>query len=432
MEPRALAAHILTEVVERKQPLDKVLAQHLPTLGDPSARAFTQELCYGVLRWYGGLDALSRRLLHKPVKDGTLHQLVLIGLYQLIYTRVAAHAAVDQTVNAAVALNKPWAKGMLNAVLRTYTRDSARLLSEIERDPAAASAHPPWLLAALQQDWPAQWAEIAAAANERPPFSLRVNARQGSRADYLQCLAEAGIEATPLPFTTHGVRLPKPLAVEALPGWAAGQVSVQDGAAQQAAALLGAQAGERVLDACAAPGGKLCHILEVQPEVAELTALDIEAARMARVRQNLERLRLSATLVTGDAARPADWWDGRPYDRILLDAPCSATGVIRRHPDIKLLRGAQDVEAALRTQKRLLSALWPLLKSGGTLLYATCSVLARENEQQVRDFLDTHASARADAFILPWQQGRHATLGRQILTGEQGMDGFYYARLLKA
>ncbi|MEW6354141.1 MAG: 16S rRNA (cytosine(967)-C(5))-methyltransferase RsmB [Pseudomonadota bacterium] len=482
-DTRALAATVLTQVLTHGRSLDWALAQHLPKLPDAGERALAQELCYGVLRWHLRLDALARRLLHKPMQDQILYALLLLGLYQLMYTRIAPHAAVNLTVAAAQALQKPWAKGVINACLRGYQRDAARFIAELDAEDVTATAHPQWLLDALKADWPQQWPDIVRANNERPPLSLRVNARKTTRALYLEELAQAGIHATELPYTTHGVRIEKPVPVEALPGWAAGRVSVQDGAAQQAAPLLDAQPGERVLDACAAPGGKTCHILESQPALGELVALDYDAERVARIRQNLERLELSATLITGDALRPADWWDGRPFDRILLDAPCSATGVIRRHPDIKLLRSAADIEALAARQQRLLTALWPLLKSGGMLLYASCSVLARENEQPLRALLAAHGDARVAPIAFPWrqqespfveipavrertaifqlreqlkneekpklcfgfscsensrdgiiqsfQQAEYKKIGQYILPGEQGMDGFYYARLHK-
>lgn len=436
MEPRAVAVMTLALVLGRGdgrgQSLDRALAQHLPKLTDPAARGLAQEMCYGVLRWHVRLDALVRSLLHSPPKDQDIYLLLLLGLYQLIYMRIAPHAAVNMTVAATTALKKTWAKGLVNAILRSYLRDSANLLGALDHTESTAWSHPRWLIEALKVDWPQHWSDIAAANNERPPLVLRVNKQKITRDAYLQQLAQAGIAASAVTHSACGVCVEKPVTVEALPGFAAGLVSVQDAAAQQAALLLDAQPGERVLDACAAPGGKACHILEAQPELGELLVLDCDAQRVARIRQNLERLQLRAKLVVGDATRPEQWWDGQLFDRILLDPPCSATGVIRRHPDIKCHRRAADIERQVQLQGSLLATLWPLLKSGGMLLYATCSVLTRENEQQMQDFLATQPAARAETISFPWQQrAQNNTIGRQILPGEEGMDGFYYAKLRK-
>lgn len=431
MDARALAAKVLAQVVGENHSLDAALVQNLPKLKDAAARGLAQEMCYGVLRWHLRLEALANNLLKSPLKDIDVHCLLLLGLYQLIYMRVAPHAAVDMTVAATQALNKPWAKGLVNAVLRNYLRNSASLQEDLDRAEVSAHAHPAWLLDAIKADWPEQWQAIAAANNQRPPLDLRINAQKISRADYLQRLTEAGIAATALPYAPCGIRLEKPQSVETLPGFGDGLFSVQDSAAQLAAPLLDLQAGQYVLDACAAPGGKTCHILEYQPGV-ELLALDNKARRVKLVQQNLDRLQLAAKPLVGDAGRPEEWWDGNQFDRILLDAPCSATGVIRRHPDIKFLRRPADVEALARLQTQLLIALWPLLKSGGMLLYVTCSVLHRENEQQIRDFAATHSDARPESIELPWRQNAQTdSFGQQILPGEEGMDGFYYARLRK-
>ncbi|HLA75438.1 MAG TPA: 16S rRNA (cytosine(967)-C(5))-methyltransferase RsmB [Gammaproteobacteria bacterium] len=432
MDARALAVKVLTQVLGERHSLDRALAAHLPKLKEPGARALTQEMCYGVLRWHLRLEALLKPLLHAPVKDQEILCLLLLGLYQLLYMRVATHAAVDSTVTATGALKKPWAKGLVNAILRGYLRNDGALLAELDRSEVATWAHPAWLITRLKMDWPQQWAAILSANNERPPLCLRVNARQLTRDAYLHRLAQEGIVAHAQPHTSHGIRVEKPIGVEGLPGFSEGRVSVQDGAAQLAAPLLDLQPGQRVLDACAAPGGKTCHILESQPALAELVAIDCDAQRVARIAENLQRLQLQATLVVGDAAQPATWWDGQPFDRILLDAPCSATGVIRRHPDIKLLRTEADITALAQQQAQLLSGLWPLLKSGGMLLYVTCSILNQENTQVVNNFLAAHPDARTEASAWPWQQDdQHLTIGQQIVTGEQGMDGFYYARLRK-
>ncbi len=398
----------------------------------PSAdMALVQEMVYGTLRTYTQLRYIAERFLQKPLRqqDQDVLALLLVGLYQLRGMRVSTHAAVAQTVAATQALRKDWAKGLVNAILRSYLREAASLDAPIAADPVLRYSHPAWLLEALQQDWPAQWEAIAAANNEHAPMALRVNLHRTTREDYLAMLAQAGLEAQASPHLDGGVVLDRPAGVQALPGFSVGLVSVQDLAAQHAAALLDAQPGERVLDACAAPGGKTAHVLERAPGIAELVAVDIDQGRLARVRENLARLRLDASLVVADAAQPEGWWDGRPFNRILLDAPCSATGVIRRHPDIKLHRRPGDVVQLEATQARLLSALWPLLVRGGKLLYVTCSVLSRENDRQVSGFCGLHSDARPLELVIPGAVPRGA--GWQILPGTSGMDGFFYACLQK-
>ena len=294
----------------------------------------------------------------------------------------------------------------------------------------AQSAHPAWLLEHLQQDWPADWERIVSANNATPPMTLRVNAAHSERDTYVAMLKESGTSCEPARHTEYGLTLSQPVGVDHLPNFTDGAVSVQDAAAQLAAQLLDARPGERVLDACAAPGGKTAHILERQPGLAKLLALDISEERIQRLTDNLRRLGLSATTCVGDATNPTSWWDGRPFDRILLDAPCSATGVIRRHPDIKVLRHAEDLRQLTQTQAQILTALWPLLKPGGMLLYVTCSILQQENSQQIQDFLATQADARHNLIDAEW--GHAQAAGRQTLPGENGMDGFFYACIQKA
>ncbi len=429
--PRALAALMVAAVAGEGRSLSSLIPVRLGVLADSRDRALAQELTYGTLRWYLRLQALAGRLLERPLKgrDRDIQALLLVGLYQLLYMELPAHAAIHATVEAARALGKRWAAGLVNAVLRNGQRHAAALLAELEQDPEIRWAHPTWLLELLQQDWPDHWQAIVAADNERPPMCLRVNLRRCTRDAYQQRLADAGIAAQPVPGLAAALQLARPVAVDALPGFHDGLVSVQDGGAQRAAELLAPQPGERVLDACAAPGGKTAHILELQPQLAELVAVDVEQTRLARVRENLDRLGLSASLVADDAAHTDAWWDGRPFDRILLDAPCSASGVIRRHPDIKLLRRCSDVNQLAEMQQRLLHALWPLLAPGGILLYVTCSVLRRENSGQLELFL----GGRRDAveLALPGDWGHALAVGRQILPGEDGMDGFYFACLSK-
>lgn len=430
MNARTAAAAVLARILSQGSSLSAALPPALAKLRAPAERALAQELCYGALRWYPRLAAVLDGLLDKPLKarDADVRCLLLLGLYQLIYMRIPDHAAVTETVMAAKALSKPWAGGLVNAILRGFLRDRERLLFEADRDAAAVAAHPAWLLENIKAAWPDDWQAIIAANNRRPPMALRVNARQTGRDDYLARLAQAGMTASPAPHTSHGVILDQPVDVERLPGFGAGEVSVQDGAAQLAAPLLDVRPGQRVLDACAAPGGKTAHLLESQSDI-DLTALDSDAGRLRRVEENLRRLRLHARVTQGDAALPDGWWDGVPFDRILLDAPCSATGVIRRHPDIKLLRRPEDIDALARTQQHILEALWPLLKPGGMLLYATCSILPQENEQQMTRFLSAHTDAVEQGIDAAW--GQRLSAGRQILPGEYDMDGFFYACVRK-
>ncbi len=433
INPRAAAARIVDEVISRGRYLDTALAQTLAAL--PAAQAcdaaLIQEMAYGVLRWIHELDTVAALFLTKPLKDKDrdVHMLLLTGLYQLRHMRVAKHAAVTETVEAAAALKKPWAKNLLNACLRSYLREEARAQAAITAEPAAAFSHPAWLIDEIRRDWPEDWRAILAANNERPPMVLRINRRRLTREQYLARLAAGGIAAVAVPTLPDAIRLETPVAVEALSGFAQGEVSVQDAAAQFAAVLLDARSGERVLDACAAPGGKTGHLLEHTPGLAELVALDREPARVALIEENLARLGLAATIVSGDATDPGAWWDGRQFDRILADVPCSATGVIRRRPDIKVRRQPQDLPKLLETQAHILESLWPLLKRGGKLLYVTCSILTAENEKQIAVFLARHPEAAEDG--LPLTAGIARPIGRQILPGESGMDGFYYACLRK-
>jgi 16S rRNA (cytosine967-C5)-methyltransferase len=430
MNPRACAAHVVRRVVADRRSLANALPEY-QVMEDARQRALVQELAYGVMRWYIRLDAIAEQLLLRPLKerDLDLRCLILVGLYQLACLGVPAHAAVHETVAATRDLGKGWGSGLVNAVLRGYQRRSAELGSKLDRDPVTCYAHPAWLLEYLRGDWPQHWEAIARADNERPPLSLRVNVRYMRRDEYLAQLNEADQAAVALEYATQGIRMLKPAGVDQLPGFAEGWVSVQDGAAQLAALVLEAGPGERVLDACAAPGGKTGHILELQPDLAYLAAVDRDKVRLQQVAENLLRLGLTADLIVADATRPETWWDGRPYDRILLDAPCSASGVIRRHPDIKLLRQASDVSAVAETQKHLLAALWPLLSPGGMLLYATCSVLRQENSAQIEEFIARHPDAIHQPIPASW--GHECECGRQILSGEGDMDGFYFARLIK-
>ncbi|KTC10272.1 16S rRNA methyltransferase [Pseudomonas marginalis ICMP 9505] len=430
MNPRLAAAKALAAVLNGKASLNSSLPTQMDKVEDRD-RGFTQDLAFGTARWQPRLSALAAKLLQKPFKaaDADVEALLLVGLYQLLYTRVPAHAAIGETVGCAEKLKKPWAKALLNAVLRRAQRESEALLAELEHDPVVRTAHPRWLQKSLKAFWPEQWEAICAANNAHPPMILRVNRRHHRRDAYLQLLSAAGIAATPCVFSADGIVLDAASDVRSLPGFAEGWVSVQDEAAQLAADLLDLAPGQRVLDACCAPGGKTCHILEVEKDLAGVVAVDLEAKRLVRVRENLARLGLSADLIAADGRDTATWWDGKPFQRILLDAPCSATGVIRRHPDIKLTRQADDIAALAALQGELLDALWPTLEVGGILLYATCSTLPTENTEVIAAFLARTSGARE--LDLATAAGIKQPHGRQLLAQEGGHDGFYYAKLIK-
>ncbi|WP_421556324.1 16S rRNA (cytosine(967)-C(5))-methyltransferase RsmB [Pseudomonas kitaguniensis] len=430
MNPRLAAAKALAAVLNGKASLNSSLPTQMDKVEDRD-RGFTQDLAFGTARWQPRLSALAAKLLQKPFKaaDADVEALLLVGLYQLLYTRVPAHAAIGETVGCAEKLKKPWAKALLNAVLRRAQRESDALLAELEHDPVVRTAHPRWLQKSLKAFWPEQWEAICAANNAHPPMILRVNRRHHRRDAYLQLLSAAGIAATPCVFSADGIVLDAASDVRSLPGFAEGWVSVQDEAAQLAADLLDLAPGQRVLDACCAPGGKTCHILEVEKDLAGVVAVDLEAKRLVRVRENLARLGLSADLIAADGRDTATWWDGKPFQRILLDAPCSATGVIRRHPDIKLTRQADDIAALAALQGELLDALWPTLEVGGILLYATCSTLPTENTEVIAAFLARTSGARE--LDLATAAGIKQPHGRQLLAQEGGHDGFYYAKLIK-
>ncbi|MGQ0751009.1 MAG: 16S rRNA (cytosine(967)-C(5))-methyltransferase RsmB [Betaproteobacteria bacterium] len=387
-------------------------------------RALIQDLCYGALRFHGYLDTLLGALVEKPLRDDKLASLIRIALYQLEYTRAGAHAVVDQAVLACVRLGHPAAKGLVNAVLRNYLRRAVELRARVRRSEAARYSYPKWWIDKLRQQYPRHYAGMLEAGNRHPPMTLRVNRRRCMVSEYLATLRERDIPAAPLDGNALVLERPRP--VTELPGFAEGLVSVQDAAAQRAAPLLELTAGQRVLDACAAPGGKTAHILETA-DVA-LTALDRDAVRLERVRANLQRLGLNANVLYGDALEPEAWWDGRPFERILADVPCSASGVVRRHPDIKWLRRPGDIGGFAEMQARMLAALWRLLVSGGKLLYATCSVFQEENHIQVERFLDRHRDARR--LPLPGDDTTRQEHAGQILPDDRH-DGFFYALLQK-
>jgi len=424
---RAVAALCLVDVIEGRS-LAQAIVEH-EKLVDEKDRGLLRELCYGSLRLFPRLDGIVNQLLNKPLKnkDLDIKMLMIIGIYQLSETRVPDHAAIDSVVKAAVALKKPWAKGLLNAVLRNWQRSSKDLLTSLK--PNQSQAFPNWLYKRVKSEWPENWAAIIDASNTHPPLCLRVNEMRSTPLDYVQALKSSNIEAAPCEYAKQGVRLSNAVSVSSLPGFDDGLVSVQDESAQLCAELLNLQPDQTVLDACAAPGGKTCHILEKQPSVKSLTALDISKERLARIKENLTRLKLDAQLVCADASRLDDWWDGNHFDRILLDAPCSATGVIRRNPDIKIHRSAKDIVKLTELQLSLLEKLWQTLKPGGLLLYATCSILPDENTRLVERFCALTTNAEHIEIKANW--GIKQDYGRQLLPAENSHDGFYYALISK-
>ena len=422
---RATAARVIADVVKKKQSLNAVLTAALPLLPE-NERSLCQQLCYGVLRWHPQLDAISQQLLSKSLKakDADIAALLLCGLYQLRDLRIPSHAAISETVNATKTLGKQWAKGLINASLRNYQRQQEDINNKLQQSDTALYAHPDWLIQHFKKDWPNNWQAILNANNQQPPMMLRVNQQRDSQKNYLTRLTDADIPATDIANCSEGILLDKPCDVYLLPGFIDGDVSVQDGAAQLVANLLDITPNLRILDACAAPGGKTCHILEHAPD-NDVIALDISANRLLQIQQNTDRLQLKATLIASDAAEIDNWWDGQLFDRILIDAPCSGTGVIRRHPDIKLLRREDDIASLAGQQQHLLNSLWPLLKPDGILVYTTCSALKQENEQQIENFLEQHPEAKE--FEVSSAPAQRRPFGYQRLPGDDYLDGFYYA-----
>ncbi|PNK62128.1 16S rRNA (cytosine(967)-C(5))-methyltransferase RsmB [Pantoea sp. FDAARGOS_194] len=422
---RSLAAQLIERVIDKGESLSAVLPAAQKKVGDKDG-ALLQELCFGVLRTLPQLEALIGKLMARPLsgKQRVLHYLIMVGIYQLLYTRVPAHAALAETVAGAEVLKRANLKGLINGVLRQFQRQQAELIAEVDHAPQRY-LHPGWLLQRLQKAWPDNWQRIVDANNQRPPMWLRVNRQHHSRDSWLALLTESGKAAVADETASDALRLEAPAPVGQLPGLADGWVTVQDLSAQRCALLLAPEDDEQILDLCAAPGGKTTHILEIAPK-AQVMAVDVDAQRLTRVKENLQRLNMQAEVKQGDGRTPAAWCGERQFDRILLDAPCSATGVIRRHPDIKWLRRDRDIAELASLQREILDAIWPHLKPGGTLLYATCSVLPDENEAQIDAFLSRHADARAEA--LPYGK----ISGLQVFPTIDGGDGFFYAKLIKA
>lgn len=418
---RSIAATAINQVLDNGQSLSTVLPDLQRNINDKD-KALLQEICFGVLRYLPKLEWFISQLMEKPLtgKQRTLHYLIMVGIYQLLYTRIPPHAALAETVNGAVALKKPQLKGLINGVLRSFQRQQVQLEERITNN-TSQYLHPSWLLKRLQTAYPDDWQSIIEANNQRPPMWLRVNSQHHTATQYLNLLEQSEITAHLHSSHPNAIRLDEPTAVSRLPGFEDGWSTVQDVSAQGCAELLEPQNGENILDLCAAPGGKTTHILELAPK-GNVIAVDIDESRLKRVKENLIRLKQHAVVIQGDGTQPETWAQGQQFDRILLDAPCSATGVIRRHPDIKWLRRDSDINELAQLQSQILEAIWPYLKPGGTLVYATCSIMPEENGKQIHNFLSKHNDACLN-------DGTDA--GLQILPSTNGGDGFFYARLVK-
>ncbi len=447
----AATASIINSVIKNKKSLPDCIAEHQQKI-NPEDTPKIQAYCYNILRRYEFYQFIVNALLDKPLKnkDQDIYHLILSSVMLLNEGNLPAHAAINETVKVTHKGKKAWAKNLVNALLRRYQRDQSDLHHAANDCLVSRYCCPQWLLKKIQLAYPEkkkgtlQWQTILKANLLHPPMTLRVNQLINSREDYLALLSEKNIAAQPCPLTKHGILLQQAVNVEKLPLFTKGAASVQDSAAQYCAELLNPQASENILDACAAPGGKTLHLFESCPELGQLTAIDISAKRLEKVQQNIMRIAPSQkdkfTLITANASDTKSWWNGKQFDRILLDAPCSATGVIRRHPDIKRLRKASDINALLITQQQLLSQLWPTLKQGGLLLYATCSILPEENALQIKAFLSSHNDAQSVNFDVSW--GQPCEYGQQLLptqssndqtdkTNKGNSDGFYYCLLQK-
>ena len=414
-----LAALAVNQVLEGRNltaTLEDVFRKHSKIT--PQQRAVAQDLSYGTLRFYGNVQALLAQLLEKPLQDERLHCLLLVAIYQLSHDKAAEHTVVDQAVKAATQIKKPWAKGLVNAVLRNFLRQRDTLNQKIAANEVAVYSYPPWWINKLKTQYPENWQAILEAGNQHPPMTLRVNLRYSNASAYCLRLASQGIEARAM--GNSAVMLAKPLPVDKISGFNDGEVSVQDYGAQFAAELLDVADGMRVLDACCAPGGKTGHILELAD--VNMLAVDSDSQRLQRTRSNLDRLKLKADLLTGDAADPQAWWDGVPFDRILADVPCTASGIVRRHVDIKWLRREADIASFTAQQAVILRGLWQLLAKGGKLLYVTCSIFYEENQAQIDQFLETQADARQLPLVHPQHGQLHPCAEH---------DGFFYALLQK-
>ncbi len=430
-DPRLLAVKVIVNLLQQQQKLSLLIPDYTKILDSARDQAFLRELCYGVARWYFQLDIIVDYLLDRKLKsrDLDIRIVAILGLYQFLYTRVPDHAVISTTVNLCTRLKKVWAKNLVNALLRRFQRERETILKNLEDNINFQFSHPDWLIEILQKYYPDKWQEICQANNQHAPMVLRVNNLKISRDDYLKLLLESGIEAVKSEICGQGIILMRAVDVDLLPEFSRGYCSVQDLAAQLVPGFMQLDEEQKVLDACSAPGGKLMHLIESGVNPENIIALEPELHRYRRTQENLERAGLTTNLKNANALITDEWWDGNYFDRILLDTPCSATGVIRRQPDIKLLRTSKDIETITQLQNDLLCNLWQVLKPGGKLLYVTCSVLPLENELHIEHFLDTHKNAKFET--LTCKIGHPVGCGWQILPGQDNTDGFFYALLEK-
>lgn len=431
---RAAAAKAVFLVAVKKQSLSTAFPEETQALG-PKDRAFAQELCYGTIRYYFLLKAIAKILLHSPLKNNDLDVecLLLVGIYQLLFTRVPEYAAVSETVSATKSLGKIWAKALLNKILRRVINEKEALLDEAKKNSEANFSHPQWMIDAFKKAYPETWQDILHANNAPAPLYLRVNSQKIVRDEYLALLEEKNIPAEIVPHLDQAIKLKDPIPVSFLPGFKEGFCSLQDASGQLVEKFLDVHKNHRVLDACAAPGSKSCHILETHPDLGLFTAIDSDSKRLLLVKENLSRLEIpheKVHMILSDASHVKQWWDGVPFDRILLDAPCSSTGVIRRHPDIKLLRQSADISKMAQQQLHLLKALWPILAKDGLLLYTTCSILPEENSAVIHQFLNQNKEATGLQLSVPNAISSNK-YGSQCLPQMDGPDGFFYALLKK-
>jgi len=431
MSSRLIATQIIEQVFESKATLTYALRNSESFKQAGNDKALIQEICYGTFRWYIQLEYILNQLLEKPIKkkDSRLKFLMIVGLYQLRFMRIPAHAVVSETVNTCKKIKMEWAKALVNAILRRFIRETELFNPKINNDDSLKTSHPKWFIEQISLDWPEEWKSILAANNQRPPMYLRINQLRQSREQYLMKMEQAGIAGQITPYSNQGILLDQPIDVDQLPGFDKGEVSVQELAAQLSVELLDLKPGQIVLDACAAPGGKSSHILESQPKIKSLTVIEKDPNRAKKLSETLMRLGLSAITKVSDIIDIEHWWDKELFDRILLDAPCSATGVIRRHPDIKMLRTVGEVNAISTLQMQLLETLWKTLKPEGLLVYVTCSILKQENSGLIKQFADNNNDCVLKPINVEW--GKDTGYGKQILPGEENMDGFFYTCLEK-
>ncbi len=433
MNSRALATLILNQVISHGVSLPEAMQKIFDKYPKAQDISLIKELCFGSLRWYFQLEAISEQLLHSPLqaKNKDIACLIIIGLYQILHLKVPDYAAVSETVAAAKQLHKVWAASLVNKILRSFIQKQTSILEKLQEE-AAKYAHPNWLIDSIRQHYPQHWETILENNNAHPPLFLRINTQKTHLQEYQCLLKEKDIETDFVTGFPEALQVKKPVGVDKITGFYDGLCSVQDLAGQEVATLLNLKPGLRVLDACCAPGGKTAHILEKEPDLEKLVAIDKDPKRLIRVKDNIQRLKLKQhplQLLLGDANLSKAWWDGQLFDRILLDAPCSATGVIRRHPDIKLLRQPTDIEGLIVQQQDLLKNLWPLLTVGGELIYTTCSILPEENEQAIARFLKRFP--QAEAVTMNFEGDVSTQYGVQRLPQKEGHDGFFYAVLRK-